>query len=83
LAPSRLTSGAEAAPSGKLPDWELVLYLGFADRRRRPRSTGPVAPARELPATATEAGARRQGAIGEAAQPGFLRVAEEWSRPES
>ena len=83
LAPSRRPSPAEAVPDGRMPDWELVLYLGFADRRRRPRSTGPVAPARELPATAAEQAAQRRGAIGEAAPPGFLRVAEEWSRPES
>jgi hypothetical protein len=82
-APSRQTAPADAAPSGKLPDWQLVLYLGFADRRRRARSTGPVAPAREVPATATEAGAQRPGVIGEAAQPGFLRVGEEWGRPEN
>jgi hypothetical protein len=66
-----------------MPDWELVLYLGFGDRRRRARSTGPVAPARELPAAGAKDAVQHPGAIGESAQPGFLRVAEEWSRPES
>jgi cellulose synthase/poly-beta-1,6-N-acetylglucosamine synthase-like glycosyltransferase len=33
-------SGAEAAPT----DWELVLYLGFADRRRAPRVRPEDAP---------------------------------------
>ncbi|HEY3727346.1 MAG TPA: glycosyltransferase family 2 protein [Solirubrobacteraceae bacterium] len=82
-APPRRSTPAPVAPNGELPDWELVLYLGHADRRRKPRPTGPQPPA---PATASQAAdevAGRDPALGEAAQPGFLRVVNEWSRPES
>jgi cellulose synthase/poly-beta-1,6-N-acetylglucosamine synthase-like glycosyltransferase len=86
-APPRRSTPGLVAPDGELPDWELVLYLGHAERRRKPRPAGPQKPA---PATAGQAGeATRQEpavgepAVGESAQPGFLRVANEWSRPES
>jgi cellulose synthase/poly-beta-1,6-N-acetylglucosamine synthase-like glycosyltransferase len=43
--PSRRDSAPAISPVTELEDWELVLYLGFAERRRQPRSTGPGVPA--------------------------------------
>lgn len=40
--PARNASKPTAAPAdGDVPNWELVLYLGFADRRRRSREAPP------------------------------------------
>jgi cellulose synthase/poly-beta-1,6-N-acetylglucosamine synthase-like glycosyltransferase len=38
----RLPELDQAASEGGVGDWELVLYLGFADRRRKPRETPPT-----------------------------------------
>jgi cellulose synthase/poly-beta-1,6-N-acetylglucosamine synthase-like glycosyltransferase len=43
-APSRRTAPSSVGPEAQLSDWELVLYLGFADRRRSPRSAAPALP---------------------------------------
>ncbi len=50
-APSRRAAPESVAHETQLSDWELVLYLGFADRRRSPRTahSEPVAiPARAV-----------------------------------
>jgi cellulose synthase/poly-beta-1,6-N-acetylglucosamine synthase-like glycosyltransferase len=44
-APSRRAAPSSVGPEAQLSDWELVLYLGFADRRRSPRSAAPALPA--------------------------------------
>jgi cellulose synthase/poly-beta-1,6-N-acetylglucosamine synthase-like glycosyltransferase len=44
-APSRRAAPSSVGPEAQLSDWELVLYLGFADRRRSPRSSAPALPA--------------------------------------
>lgn len=37
-APTRRAAPGSVSPDTELADWEMVLYLGFADRRRSPRS---------------------------------------------
>lgn len=37
-APSRRAAPASVSSDAQLADWEMVLYLGFADRRRAPRA---------------------------------------------
>ena len=50
--PSR-QAPASISPDGALSNWELVLYLGFADRRRHPRDgAGSVTPHRAASSTA-------------------------------
>jgi cellulose synthase/poly-beta-1,6-N-acetylglucosamine synthase-like glycosyltransferase len=36
--PARRTAPASVSPGAQLEDWEQILYLGFVDRRRSPRS---------------------------------------------
>jgi cellulose synthase/poly-beta-1,6-N-acetylglucosamine synthase-like glycosyltransferase len=58
--PSRRVAPSSLQPAAQLSDWELVLYLGFADRRRNPRSAAPQLPeltTPELPGEAEPAGA--------------------------
>ncbi len=43
--PVRRAAPAAVAPDAKLADWELVLHLGHADRRSRPRAPVASAPA--------------------------------------
>ena len=38
-APSRRAAPESIAPDTHLADWEMVLYLGFTDRRRAPRDS--------------------------------------------
>jgi hypothetical protein len=38
--PARRTAPASVSPGAQLEDWEQILYLGFVDRRRSPRSAG-------------------------------------------
>jgi cellulose synthase/poly-beta-1,6-N-acetylglucosamine synthase-like glycosyltransferase len=47
--PSRRDDAPAMSPETELEDWELVLYLGFAERRRQPRSAGADAPAAAAP----------------------------------
>ena len=44
LAPARRPAENYEEPRGEMDDWERVLYLGFADRRRRPRTSPEMAP---------------------------------------
>jgi cellulose synthase (UDP-forming) len=41
---SRRIAPASVGADSQLADWELVLYLGFADRRRSPRTPAPPLP---------------------------------------
>ena len=59
-APSR--SRAPATGEAAVADWELVLYLGFADRRRAPRDAAEVTAAPEPP-PGRESAPKRNGSI--------------------
>jgi cellulose synthase/poly-beta-1,6-N-acetylglucosamine synthase-like glycosyltransferase len=43
-APTRRAAPSSVSPDTPLADWETVLYLGFADRRRSPRGETAAAP---------------------------------------
>jgi hypothetical protein len=55
--PTRRAAPASITSETELADWEMVLYLGFADRRRQPRAAqAATAVAQPLPSSLRHAG---------------------------